>query len=266
MGDGVTLATSSAGPVDGRCREAPPGSTCLELPVTQGPLSEAFPDLPPAASQVASANTGAQADRRAAPDAAERAFAACLAALDAGHPAAGALLQDLLRRFPGHADGWDRLGRMLARRDKPEAALVCFRRAAAVAPSATLALACGRLLRLLGRFAEAGAALAEACRLDPACAPAHFLLGVMAQDAGDGAGAAGHYRRALAADATLAEAAVNLGTVLQDAGDLEAAKRAYGQAVRQSPDTFGRVAQALTTSRRGELWLDLGRLRRALAG
>ncbi len=59
---------------------------------------------------------------------------------------------------------------------------------------------------------------------------------------------------------------MNLGTVLQEMGDLAAAKRAYGAAVRHRANTFGRVSQALTASPKGELWLDLGRLRRDLTG
>jgi tetratricopeptide (TPR) repeat protein len=194
------------------------------------------------------------------------AFAACAALLEAGRAEAGVLVQDLLRRFPNHAEGWEQLGRTLLRSGKPEAALACFRRAHRASPSGPLAMACGRALRQLGRTDEARAAFAEACQRLPAAAPAQFLFGVTAQDARDFEAAAAAYERALACDPGLAEAAVNLGTVLQEMGDLDGAKRAYGRAVRQRPDSFGRVAQALTTAPRGELWLDLGRLRRDLAG
>lgn len=196
----------------------------------------------------------------------KQAFAACVAMLRRGQAEAGLLVQELLRRFPDHAIGWAQIGAELGRLDKPEAALACFRRAFQAVPSADLALNCGRMLRLLGRVAEARTAFSEACQLDPSSAPAHFLRGVSAQDGRDFPEAAAAYRQALACDAGLAEAAVNLGTVLQEMGDLDGAKRAYAHAVRRRPDTFGRVAQALTASPRGELWLDLGRLRRDLAG
>ena len=62
----------------------------------------------------------------------------------------------------------------------------------------------------------------------------------------------------------MAEAAVNLGICEQRMGDLEAAKNAYRQAMRIRPDTVGRIAQALTTAPKGELWLDLRALRASL--
>ncbi len=97
-------------------------------------------------------------------------------------------------------------------------------------------------------------------------ARAWFLLGVSSADAGLRDAAVSAYRRALAIEPTLAEAAVNLGTLLQESGDLAGAKAAYGEALRLSPDTFGRIAQAMTTSPKGELWLDLAALRRDLIG
>ena len=86
-----------------------------------------------------------------------------------------------------------------------------------------------------------------------------------AQDQHDFGAAAKAYESALALDPNLAEAAVNLGAARQEGGDLAGAKAAYRQAVRTRGDTFGRVAQALSTSPRGELWLDLRHLRRTLS-
>jgi cytochrome c-type biogenesis protein CcmH/NrfG len=60
------------------------------------------------------------------------------------------------------------------------------------------------------------------------------------------------------------EAHVNLGLNLQRSGDLEAAMDSYRQAVRLRGDTFGRIAQALTSAKKGQLWLNLDRLRRSL--
>ena len=74
------------------------------------------------------------------------------------------------------------------------------------------------------------------------------------------------YRRALALRPDLAEAEANLGVVLQEQGDLDAAKQAYGRAINLMPSAFGRVAQALTTAPKGELWIDLAEPARSLVG
>jgi len=73
------------------------------------------------------------------------------------------------------------------------------------------------------------------------------------------------YRRALALRPDLAEAEANLGVALQERGDLNAAKQAYGRAINLMPSAFGRVAQALCTAPKGELWLDLSGLRAHLS-
>jgi cytochrome c-type biogenesis protein CcmH/NrfG len=54
--------------------------------------------------------------------------------------------------------------------------------------------------------------------------------------------------------------------VLQELGDLEGAMRAYAQAYRMRPQTFGTIAMALTSAPHGRLWLDQAALRRALSG
>ena len=73
------------------------------------------------------------------------------------------------------------------------------------------------------------------------------------------------YRRALALRPDLAEAEANLGVALQEQGELTGAKQAYGRAINLMPSAFGRVAQALTTAPKGELWLDLAALRAHLS-
>ena len=198
--------------------------------------------------------------------AAERAFALCASLLRSGHPGAGTVLDGCLQRFPAEAPGWRLLGDTLAALGQPEAALVCFERARRAAPAPDLCLKVGAALQALGRPAEARAAFAAAAALDPRAVRARFLEGVAAQDSGDLAGAAAAYEAALALDPALAEAALNLGTVRQELGDVAGARAAYGAAVRLRPDSFGRAAQALTTARSGELWLDLGALRRAFDG
>lgn len=204
-----------------------------------------------------------RAARTRGPDRAEPAFLLCALLLKAGDPEAAQVLGECLDRFPQPSGGWSDLGTVLLGLKQPEAALVCFARAL---PSVALSMRRGTTARDLGRLAEARAAFAEAVRLDPKHPRAWFLLGTCAQDGRDFAAAADAYARVLALDPRVAEAAVNLGTVLQEMGDLEGARAAYGRAVGTRADTFGRVAQALSTSPRGELWLDLGQLRRSLAG
>ncbi len=195
---------------------------------------------------------------------ASRLFPLCAGLLKAGDARAGALLERCLALPPGEARGWRLLGDTLTELGKPAAALVCFERARRAAPTAAAALRVGAALQALGRPAEARDAFAEAAARDPGSVRARFLEGVAAQDAGDLPGAARCYEAALALDGTLAEAALNLGTVRQAAGDLDGARQAYGVAVRLRPEAFGRAAQALTTAPVGELWLDLGALRRSL--
>jgi tetratricopeptide (TPR) repeat protein len=80
----------------------------------------------------------------------------------------------------------------------------------------------------------------------------------------DTAGAIRAYRRSVETEPNLPEAHVNLGLNLQNTGDLDAAMDCYRQAMRLRPDTFGRIAQALTSARKGRLWLNPARLRRVL--
>jgi hypothetical protein len=59
---------------------------------------------------------------------------------------------------------------------------------------------------------------------------------------------------------------VNLGVALQQAGKFDAATDCYRAAISARPDTFSRIAQALPSTRKGQLWLDLNKLRRSLDG
>jgi len=91
-----------------------------------------------------------------------------------------------------------------------------------------------------------------------------FDLGLIRQDLRDHAGAAVAYRKSIELKGDHAEATFNLGVALQESGDLDGAMRAYGQAYRLRPESFGRIAMALTSASHGRLWLDETALRRAL--
>lgn len=201
-----------------------------------------------------------------APERAEAAFLFCVARVEAGDVETDLDLPGLEARFPREVPGWEQLADALLARGRRDAALTCLSVAARRAPSHAAAMRRGLLSKELGRLAEARQAFSEATMLEPRSARAWFLLGVAAQDGGDDATAETAYCRALALDPSMAEAAVNLGTLFQRAGDLASAKAAYAQAVGTRPDAFGRVAQAMTAAPKGELWLDLGALRRSLGG
>ncbi len=199
-----------------------------------------------------------------APENAEPAFLLCAMLLRRGDPEARPLFDVLSSRFPDAAKGWAEIGQVLLDLGKREAALICLAHAERTAPCFALALRRGLILKDLGRPRDAARAFDQAIAFDAGSPRAWLLLGLSRQDCGEVEAAATAYRTALATDPGMAEAAVNLGTLLQEAGDLEGAQAAYGQALRTRPDTFGRIAQAMTTSPKGELWLDLGTLRRKL--
>ena len=110
------------------------------------------------------------------------------------------------------------------------------------------------------------AKLLEAASQNDAPASVWFDLGLARQDLRDYAGAAAAYRKAVELKADHAEAIFNLGVVLQESGRLDEAMRAYAQAYRLRPDSFGKIAMALTSAPHGGLWLDEASLRRALEG
>ena len=128
--------------------------------------------------------------------------------------------------------------------------------------------AAARLGRLAWEDGEIALAAELLERTAQAEAPASvwFDLGLVRQDLRDYAGAAAAYRKAIALKGDHAEATFNLGVVLQEAGLIDDAMRAYAQAYRLRPASFGRIAMALTSASHGGLWLDEAALRRALEG
>ena len=121
----------------------------------------------------------------------------------------------------------------------------------------------GRLAWEDGDHAEA-ASLLERAAASEAPASVWFDLGLARQDLRDFAGSAAAYRKAIEIKPDHAEAALNLGVVLQESGDLDTAMRAYAQAYRLRPSSFGTIAMALTSGSHGRLWLDEAALRKSL--
>ncbi len=205
-----------------------------------------------------------------APDLPEPAFLLCHALLDLNRTAdddaaLDAALRQTAARHADRAADWQHLGLALQRKHQPKAALAAFTRAVAADP--TLAAAYfgrGLLLRDAGRMDEAGAALRQAVATDPSASGAWFALGLTCQDLGNEAEAAAAFQAALRERPAFAEAAVNLGIARQRLGDMPGAMQAYRTAMHIRPDTFGRIAQAVTAAGTGMLWLDTAAFRRAL--
>lgn len=195
----------------------------------------------------------------------EAAFGAAMARLHLDPAEVPAVLASLRLRFAEASPHWVELGAALELMSRPELAVEIFEASIPTQPSAKAYTRFGSALHALGRRGEAAEVLQKALHLDPSAAEAWFKLGLTLQDARDFARAAQAYRRALELRPTLAEAQANLGVVMQEQGDLEEAKQAYGRAIALMPSAFGRIAQALTTSPKGELWLDLAALRSHLS-
>jgi tetratricopeptide (TPR) repeat protein len=233
-----------------------------------------------------------------APDDPEPTFQLCLAQIASADGAANATLASMLQRFPNHAAGWGQIGAALRNADKREAAAAAFARAAraggdprhfvelgatllalgqpeaaasalrealAVAPNfAPALLPLARALRQLGDAATARSMLLRRVKIKPDDGEAYFLLGLICEDCHDAAGAIAAYRSSAELRPESPEVHVNLGIALQRAGDLDGALQSYRQAMRLRGDAFARVAQALPAATKGQLWLDLEKLRRSL--
>jgi tetratricopeptide (TPR) repeat protein len=236
----------------------------------------------------------------ASPDRPEPFFQLCLTQLECGDPAAQATLARLLHQFPDEAEGWSQIGFALRNANQLEAAALAFARAAKTSADPAhsfnlgsaslalgrpkdavaafrhaLALSPDRLevllplaqgLRQIGEAEEARAHLLRLADAQPDNGQAFYALGLACEDLRDAPGAIAAYRRCLELQPDLPEAHVNLGLALQQIGELELAMQSYRRAMRLRPDTFGRIAQALPSTYRGQLWLDLGKLRRSLGG
>jgi len=233
-----------------------------------------------------------------APDRPEPAFLTCVTLIESSDETARSVFEDLLLSFPNFVDGWReigealrkaghpktavlafaraaessadpmdhaRLGAALQTLERPQEAIVAFRRALEAAPNLGEARAAlGACLRQTGELQLARVELERALTLRPSDGRAWFTLGLVCEDLRDAPGAIEAYRRSIEAEPDVPEAHVNLGLNLQNSGDLDAAMDSYRQAMRLRPDTFGRIAQALTSARKGRLWLNSTRLRRLL--
>ncbi|HEX7642385.1 MAG TPA: tetratricopeptide repeat protein [Burkholderiaceae bacterium] len=179
------------------------------------------------------------------------------AALNRGDPnAAAALLDQILRRQPDHADALYLSGIVAGSRNRPDEAIALIRRAIASDPAvASFHLSLANFLSLqgddthalphyleantlepdnvktlgdlahtlqrLGKASEAMAHFHQVLRIAPADLDACYSLGTMLQNLGRNEDAIDYYLRALAIDEGHAEARNNLGVTYQALGRLD---------------------------------------------
>jgi tetratricopeptide (TPR) repeat protein len=114
----------------------------------------------------------------------------------------------------------------------------------------------------------AGEALAYADRslvARPGHGPTLLVAALVRQDLRDFEGAARALEAVLQQQPQHVAARVNLGIVRLEQGRLDDALDAFGRAYLERPETFGRIANALTSSSTGALWTSPGGLRDVLA-
>ena len=167
---------------------------------------------------------------------------------------------------PAEAEPQYLCGLVLLEQEQLAAAVEVLERLVQSHPLHALGWCClGSAFQRLGLLEQAGVALQRSTQLEPRHADAWFNLGLVRQDVRDFQGAAEAFRTALQHRPDYVEAAVNLGIVLQERGALDDAIGAYRRAYQLRADTFGRIANALTSGAHGRMWLDLTALRRLLA-
>jgi tetratricopeptide (TPR) repeat protein len=229
---------------------------------------------------------------------AEAWFQLGVAEIECDDPNVSSTLATLVARYPADAAGWREIGGAFMRAQHFDAAQNAFARAVEASddPSHALnlglaLLACGRAegavvvlrrvqegapdrlepllplaraLRQIGAPIEARARLLRLVDARSDNPQVYYTLGLVCDDQRDWPGAIAAYSRCVQLAPDMPEAHVNLGLALQKTGELEPALQCYRRALRLRRDTFGRIAQALPSTAKGMLWLNLRRLRRSL--
>ena len=286
---------------DGRYRDAIAWAiSCLDIQPLHAPVMLVAARAARAAGDMSGAANWYKRAWQAAPGKPEALFGLCVTQLASGDPAAQTTLEHALNQFPDHAEGWNDIGKVLRKAGQVDAAAVAFARAAKVSADPAHSLNHGRVLmaqdrhgeavaafrkalaavpdfveallplaqclRIAGELTEARQVLERLATLQPGNAHALFALGLACDDMHDLPGAIAAYGACIALQPEWPEAHVNLGMARQQAGELASAVQSYVAAVHLRPDTFARIAQALPSARKGQLWLNLGKLRQSLGG
>lgn len=158
---------------------------------------------------------------------------------------AEALLRETLRLDPDHADAYNRLGFLAARRGDGAGALEYLRKASALKPdSAEFASNLGSAALQFGDAEAAAAALERAVALNAALPQTHYNLGLVRQKQGQHEAAIACFQRALALHPKFSEALLGLGESLRQLARNDEAVAA-----------FSRVAALMPKSARARLHL-----------
>jgi predicted O-linked N-acetylglucosamine transferase (SPINDLY family) len=140
----------------------------------------------------------------------------------------------------GAADRLIERGQRLEDQGNLDAALACYRDAAAAAPRYVRAhINVGHALERLGRAQAAGRALRRAVECAPDYAPAHFNLGLHLVRRGELRDGEAALRHALRLDAAMKEAAIVLADVLERTGRLDEAEAMLVRALEIAPEHAG---------------------------
>lgn len=160
------------------------------------------------------------------------------------------------------------LGVLLARGERCEQAIACYRAALALRPGFPLALAnLGRALQRLGRGAAALAAFRAAVAADPGDADSHEALATALAQLGHPAEAAAEYRQALAIEPGHLAALTNFGKLRRREGAHEEALALHRQAAALASGNVEILNHlGLTQHERGALHEAIAVFRQALAG
>lgn len=157
--------------------------------------------------------------------------------------------QAITRLEPDNWQAWSRLGRCHARSGDPTAAIKIFRHALTIRSEAALHNELGATLMDAGDGAGAAAEFRRAIEIDPTSAVAFSNLGIALRLTGKLHDARQAFERSLAINALNAEAHGNLGNLLRDLGELDAAIQSLQECVRllqpEAPDAYAFLAGAL---------------------
>ena len=159
-------------------------------------------------------------------------------AMVGGRPAeALPILEDLVRRSPGHGPFLSRLSDVQAVLGRSEEALATVKEAIALNPRLDfLHLHLANTYKLLGRFPDARAEYQAVLALNPRMSPAWLALGELAKRTGQSAEERRLLERAVAAGTSSAAILARLAQIETAAGELDAAERHAAEATSLVPE------------------------------